>query len=209
MKKILVILYIVLSGAFVFAQSFEGEIVYKNTYKSKVPKVTDKKFSDLMGSQQNYYIKDGDYKSETNGTLMFWQLYINADNKLYSKFANSVPILWNDGSVNTDAVISAELHYNAATILGYQCDELIFNCKSGVQKYFFTSRLPVDSKLYAKHQYGNWYAYLSKANALPLKIVIDNTQFTMESTATAIKPIKLDKKMFQLPVGAKTAKSPY
>jgi hypothetical protein len=205
MKRIIFTVYLVIACLYAFAQSFEGEIVYHNTYKSKIPAVNDTKLSGMMGTAENYYIKDGDYRSETNGSLVLWQLYINADNKLYSKYTSSETVLWNDGSVKNDAVNSAELHYDAAVISGYHCDELILNCKSGVEKYYFSSKLPIDSRLYAKHQFGNWYAYLSKANAVPLKMIIDNAQFTLESTATAIKPMKLEKKRFELPAGVKIA----
>src|ERR1700744_1424873 len=125
MKHTIITCCLVISCLFAFAQSFEGEIIYKNTYKSKDPTITDQKFTAMMGSQQNYYIKDGDYRSETNGNLLFWQLYINADNMLYSKFVNSEQILWNNASVNNDRVIGSVLHKNADVILGYECDELI------------------------------------------------------------------------------------
>lgn len=209
MRQTLITFSLLLSFIFSFGQSFEGEIVYANTYKSKIPNVTDQQLSSMIGNIQNYYIKGGDYKSETNGSLVLWQLYINQDNKLYNKFSNSEILLWNDGAVNTDEVISSELHPDAAEILGYKCDELVLICKSGVQKYYFTSRLPVDSKLYTNHLFGNWYAYLSKTNAIPLKIVIDNAQFTVEGTATAVRPMKLDQAFFTLPAGVKTGKSPY
>ena len=72
-----------------FGQSFEGKIVYQCTYKSKFPNVSDEQLTQLMGSTQEYLIKDGDYKSITNGASFQWQLYRHADNKLYSKIANS------------------------------------------------------------------------------------------------------------------------
>ena len=209
MKQTLIILSLLLSFVFSFGQSFEGEIVYANTYKSKVANLADQQLSSMIGSVQNYYIKGGDYKSVTNGSFISWQLYINADNKLYNKFSNSETILWNDGAVNTDEVISSELHKGVTEILGYKCDELILNCKSGVQKYYFTSKLPVDSKLYINHLFGNWSVYLSKTNAIPLKMIIDNAQFTLEGIATAVKPMKLDQALFTLPAGVKTDKSPY
>jgi len=140
---------------------------------------------------------------------MKWQLYLQKDNKLYSKLSNSPAIMWNDGAINSDMVISSELHANAVTILGYPCNELVLYCKSGVQKYYFTSKFPVDPKLYIDHQFGNWYAYLSKAHAVPLKIVIDNAQFTLTSTATQIKLQKLDDAIFALPANAELTKSPY
>ena len=93
MKKSLFTLLFVLISLFTFAQSFEGKIIYQLTYKSKMPSVTDAQFSSMMGNTQNYYIKGGDYKSETNGSFILSQLYINKDNKLYNKFSNSGALL--------------------------------------------------------------------------------------------------------------------
>jgi hypothetical protein len=209
MKKTIAIIITVLTTMTLFGQSFEGKVIYANTYKSKNPKMTDQQWISMMGSTQEYLIKGGDYKSIENGTLLQWQLYINKDNKLYNKMSNSETILWNDGSVNTDSVIKVQLNKGVSEILGYKCDELILTCKSGTQKYYFNSKLGVDTKLYINHKYGNWYDYLKKANSLPLKMIIDNQQFTMESIATEVKPMKLDTKTFELPSGIKTEKSPY
>ncbi len=208
MKQLLITFWLLLSFAFCFGQSFEGEVVYSNTYKSKMENITDQQLTAMIGNIQNYYIKGGDYKSETNGNFFLWQLYINSENKLYNKLANSDTLTWFDGSANKDSVISIELHKNATELLGYKCDELVLNCKNGVQKYYFTSKLPVDGKLYANHLYGNWFTYISKANAIPLKFVVDNEHFTLEGIATAIKPIKLEPSFFTLPVGTKTQKGP-
>ena len=209
MKKTLISLLALFASLTIFGQTFEGEIIYQNTFKSKTTNLTDQQLSSMIGSKQEYYIKKGNYKSVTNGTFEQWQLYVNADNKLYNKMSNSETIFWNDGSVNADEVLSSVLNKGVTEILGYKCDELILTCKSGIQKYYFNSKLSVDTKLYSNHKYGNWYDYLSKANALPLKTIIDNAQFTMESVATEIKPTQLDDKLFILPDDAKTAKSPY
>jgi hypothetical protein len=209
MKKIILTLSLAVTCLIVSAQSFEGKIVYSNTIKSKIPNVSDTQFTTMMGNIQSYYLKRGNYKSEMNGSLMQWQLYINADNKLYSKMSNSEAVLWNDGGVNTDEVISSELHKAVIDILGYKCDELVLTCKSGVQKYYFSSKMPVDSKLFVNHQFGNWYTVLSKTNAIPLKMTVDNAQFYIESIATEIKQDKLDATMFTLPAGIPLQKSPY
>jgi hypothetical protein len=209
MKPLLITLICLIYCSISFGQAFEGEIIYQNSYKSKLPNVTDAQFTTMLGTIQNYYIKGGDYKNEMNGTLVLWQIYINADNKLYNKLSNSAAILWNDGAINGDTILTTELHKNAAVILGYDCDELVLNCKSGVQQYYFSSKLGVDSKLFAKHLYGNWFAYLSQANAIPLKTVIDNPQFHFESLATAVKPMPLDQALFMLPPGVSLEKNPY
>lgn len=209
MKQTLLALLFTFTSLFASAQYFEGKVVYHNTYRSKSPAIKDEQLNAMMGTQQNYYIKGGDYRSETNGTFMLWQLYINKDNKLYNKLANSQMILWNNGAVNSDVVITSEVHKGVTKVLGYLCDELVLTCKSGVQKYYFSSKLLVNSKLYAQHQFGNYYTYLQKAHAIPLKVVMDNAQFTMEGTANEVKSMKLTQELFLLPAGVKTAKSPY
>jgi hypothetical protein len=209
MKYSFAFLLTIFSVLTTFGQTFEGEIVYQNTYKSHIPNLSDQQLTDMIGSKQEYFIKKENYKSVTNGNYAQWQLYVNADNKLYTKVSNTDTLLWNDGNENNDEVLSFTINKNVINILGYNCDELILTCKSGIQKYYFNSKLSVDSKLYKNHKYGNWYEYLSKTNALALKIVMDNAQFSFESVATEIKPMAMGDEFFQLPAGAITAKSPF
>jgi hypothetical protein len=210
MKKSLALLvFFIITIPVSFAQSFEGKILYTNSYKSKMSNVTDQQFTDMMGATQEYLIKGGDYKSTTNGSFLQWQLYINKDNKIYSKMASSPAALWNDCAENPDEVIKAEINKGVVEILGYKCDELVLTCKTGIQKYYFSSKLPLDGKLYEKHKFGNWAAFLAKANAVPLKIVVDNAQFSIESVAIEVKPMTIDPKLLELPAGMQTQKSPY
>lgn len=190
-------------------QTFEGKIVYQNSYKSKMPNVTDAQFGSMMGTTQEYFIKKGNYKTQSDGTFLQWQLYVNDDNKLYTKTANSPAVFWNEGAVNTDEVLKTEINRNATEILGHKCDELVMTCKSGVQKYYFSNKLKVDPKLFENHKFGNWSEYISRSGALPLKISIDNPQFVLESVATEIKPMKLEDALFRLPPDTKVEKSPY
>ena len=106
-------------------------------------------------------------------------------------------------------MLKAELRHDALGVLGYKCDELVLTCKSGTQKYYFNPSLSADNKLYEKHKYGNWAEYMSRAKSLPLKTIIENEQFTMESVAVEIKPMVLEKTFFSLPVDSKVEKSPY
>lgn len=209
MLKIITTITVFFFATVSFAQNFEGKIVYENTYTSKVPGITDGQFAAMLGSVQEYYIKDGDYKSVANGTFFQWQLYVNKDNKLYTKMINAEALLWNDGASNSDEVLKTEINKNAVEVLGYKCDELILTCKSGTQKYYFNTTLSVDKKLFANHKYGNWFAFLSSSNALPLKSIIESKEFTLESIATEVSPLKLEKALFELPANAKTIKSPF
>jgi len=190
------------------SQYFEGKVVYQNSYKSKRPNVTDAQFTSVMGSKQDYFIKGGNYKSVSNGTVSIWQIYINKDNKLYNKYTDSETIFWIDGGTKDEVILDIAHNRNVTDVLGYKCDELILKSKSQTEKYYFNSKFGVDIALYPKHLFGNWYEYLKVAKALPLKMIIDNPEFTMTSIAIEVKPMRLDDKEFQLPPNAKTAKSP-
>jgi hypothetical protein len=209
MKRTITFLLATVFAITSFTQTFEGKVIYKTTYKSKMANVTDEQLTGMMGSALEYFIKDGEYKSNANGSFFQWQVFVNKENKVYNKMANSEILIWNDVETNPDEVLKAEMNKNVIEILGYKCDELILTCKSGIQKYYFNTKLSVDTKLFVNHKFGNWYDYLSKSNSLPLKYIIDNAQFTFESIATAIKAMKLDKTLFELPANAKTMKSPY
>lgn len=174
-----------------------------------MPAVPDEKFTELMGDTQIYYIKGADYKSDINGSLLQWQLYTSADNKMYTKMSNAAEVFLNDAGINSDPIISAVINKNAGVVLGYQCDELTITTKTGVQKYYYSSKVPVDSKLFEGHKFMNWDIIMQKTHALPLKMIAETGQFTLESVATEIKPMKLEKSFFTLPAGSKTVKSPY
>lgn len=208
MKK-LITLTLALFAVAAMAQNFEGKINYTNSFKSKNPQMSNQQWEQMVGSKQEYFIKGGNYKSVTNGSMSQWQLYVNAENKVYTKMGGSETLLWNDASVNPDEVLKSEVKENAITILGYSCNELTLTCKSGVQKYYYAPKLAVDAKLFEKHKYGNWYDFVSRAKSLTLKTIIETAQFIMETVATEVKPQKLDDNMFILPAGVKTEKSPY
>ena len=140
MKKILSSVFTLLISICVFGQNFEGKVNYSNSYKSKSPQLTDQQWTAMLGSKQEYLIKNGDYKTIANGTMAQWQLYINKENKLYTKMSNSDNALWNDAIIQGDEVLKVETNKNVVEILGYKCDEIIFTCKSGTQKYYFNTK---------------------------------------------------------------------
>jgi len=191
------------------AQNFEGKIVYRNSYRSKLTNVSDTQFAVMMGSVNEYFIKGGDYKSLWNGSILQWQVYTRSDNKIYTKMATSGAVLWKDAAEADAEIISSEFHPAAIDILGYRCDELVLTTSRGVHKYYFSKRLGADASLYTAHSFGGWNSYLSKAGALPLKMVVESEQFTVTSTAVEVKDMPLDAAFFKLPAEMSLAKSPY
>jgi hypothetical protein len=204
-----ILLFIATFFAFTsFAQHFEGKIVYKDVYKSRVSNLTDEQLTTMLGTTREYYIKDGDYKSVFNGSFFQWLLYINSDNKLYVKFSGFDTLIWNDGATYADSILKVENRKTVTQVLGYTCDEVVLTCTSGKEIYYFNTQLSVDPKLFANHKYVNWFAYLSNAKSLPLKSIIEQKEFTVESVATSVTPMKLEKAFFALPPNAKTKEGP-
>ena len=209
MTKITFFLIALIFSVVSVGQSFEGKIVYSNSYKSKTTNVTDEQFTSMLGSTMDYYIKDGGYKAIVNGSLIQWQIYVNKDNKLYTKMANSDTLIWNDGATNPFEVVKSEINKGVTVILGYKCDELILTCKTGIQKYYFNTKFSVDPKLFVNHKFGNWFDFVAKSKSLPLKSIIEVDQFSIESIAIEIVPMNLEKTFFELPPNSVTKKSAY
>jgi len=209
MQKLFFLLSVVLITTASLAQSFEGKIIYSNTYQSKQASTSNLQFTELIGNEFEYYFKGADYKTISNGTLFQWQLYSTSDNKVYSKMTSSEAAFWNDASINPDTVYASVVHPRTMEVLGYMCDELVLTCKTGVQKYYYSSKLSTDPRLFEKHLFGNWYDFVKVSKAIPLKMIIESHLFIMESIAIKVEPMKMDAALFALPAGLRTEKSPF
>ena len=205
--KVLLLIVSVAFCKFVSSQNFEGEIIYSNTFKSKLPNFTDEQLQLLIGDKQEYFIREGNYKSLTNGQALSVQLYINKTNRIYNKTPKTDTLYWFDASVNTDTVTSFEIKKNAEKILGYQCDAIIMKTKTGTTTIYYNEKYKVDIKFYMKHNYSNWSFYVNQAGALPLKTVVEASQFRMESTAVELKPMDLGADFFDIDPKAPVKKS--
>jgi hypothetical protein len=208
MKKVIQLLLVLISLQSAYGQDFEGKMTYRNTFKSRIAGMTDEQLTAFMGTTQEYFTNGHDYKSMTKGSPLLWQLYINSENKLYNKPVNAESAIWIDGASNTDEVLKAEINKGVTEVLGYRCDELILTCKSGIQKYYYSPEFKANPELFMKHKYGNYYYVLSRTHALPLKLVVETAQFSMESIVQEIKPMKLENSVFELPANLKLVKSP-
>lgn len=206
--RFLLVPLLLLFATTTFGQIFEGKIVYENTYRSKTPNVTSQQLTAAMGARQEYFIKGGSYRSSFNGTYIEWMLYVNAENRLYSKIRNSDTLLWVDGSENPDAVLKVEINKGVIEILGYKCDEAILTTTNGVQKYYFNTKLGVDPLFDRWHKLGNWYDVIKATRSIPLKMIIDQKEFTITSVATEVTSMKLSAKDFELPKGMRSEKAP-
>lgn len=199
-------LLIALSTLISYGQNFEGKITYKNDYKNT--KIGDELYTRIAGDTQQYFYKNGNYKSITNGTLSQWQLHLANGYKIYNQLNFPNKIFWTDVSKNDDSIISVTISKNKETILGYVCDEMIFETKKRTQKYYYNHQLSVNPKLFSNHKYFNWYDYVLRAKALPLKSIIETDDFILTSIAIEVQRIKLEDNLFALPENVELEEMP-
>jgi hypothetical protein len=189
--------FIVMSG-FVNGQAFEGKVMYKNIVKSKIPGLSDERLNSMVGSDQEYFIKGGRYKSMTNGTMVTMQVYDNKTNRIYNKRNGSDTLFWFDASANTNTVISYEIKKNEKNILGNTCDAIIIKTPTGSTTFYYNAKYKVDGTIFKRHNYSNWAFFVGKTGALPLETVIESNQFKIESIAVDIQRLKLADSIFEI-----------
>lgn len=193
----------------VSAQEFEGKVTYQVKFESKIPNVPSEQFAAMMGSVQDYFYRSGDYRIQGNGTLFQWQLFVRKDNRLYSKLSSTTAVYYDDITMNKEELVRVDVKKNAVTVMGYACDEIVITTKTGVQRYYYHSRFNIDPEKFRNYKFNNWNEYVSRARAIPLKMIIETPQFNFESVATDIKETKLDASLFQLPANITVEKSPF
>lgn len=208
MLKILSLISIIFLAENVLGQNFEGKITYKLTCKSNLKDYSDEQVCSGAPRSQKYFIKNGEYKFIFPDSSDYqWMLYINKENKIYTKMLGNDTIYWKDGNQNIDTVLEARINKNVTRILGLQCDEMIFICKEETHKFYYSSKISVDEQLFRNHKYGNLFNFFSRSKSLVLKEVIENKYFTLESVATEIQSMKIDNNFFSLPTNSILSKS--
>jgi hypothetical protein len=192
-------------------QPFEGKVVYKVTYViPNAPEAAADAFIRGLGDTQEYFVKKGSYKYMMNGTHFNYQLYINSENRLYTKLVNEETLFWTDAQTDHDPIADYRIIRNIEEVNNITCDALIVNSKGGTMTtYYYNPKYPLDKTQYKNHNFGNWTVVVDKAGAIPLKIVAINSQFTMTMVAVEIKAQKLDDSTFVLPADLPTKEERY
>ncbi|PQJ10350.1 hypothetical protein CJD36_010255 [Flavipsychrobacter stenotrophus] len=190
-----------------FAQNFEGKIVYKNTYNSRIPNVTAEQLATAAGATEEYYIKGNNYKIVLDGTYMKGVTYIGAENKAFTSLGISDSLYWQDYSTYTDTPIKYEIKKDAAYVMGLLCDVIIITTQKSKISCYYNTKYAVNPELYKHHIDGHWYYIISKTNALPLKTITENQMLTIINTAVSVTPEKLNNKLFDVKDRTKLAKA--
>jgi len=198
MRSIVLLLFFCLAGFFARAQYFEGKVIYRTLVTSKDPQITDSALGAMIGNEETYFIKGGFYQSLTNGLGFSMQQYDHRSNRLYFKKPDVDTVYWLDAGRSSDKPVSYETREDAETILGKRCDALVVQTAGGTTVFYYSPRYKVDAAMFQKHAYGGWAFYVSKTGCLPLKTVIDNDRFHLESIATEVLVLELKDSFFEI-----------
>jgi len=179
-------------------KSFEGKIFYDFTMKDKSGEMPDDMAKMMFGEKQVYIIKKDKYKAEFDGQMNMKQYYLGGDS-MFLQMLGIEGLMWNDVRENTDELKSVDIKENAAKVAGVLCNLMTVKSKDQTSEYYYSADYPIDPADYQKHEYGFWKLYVEKARAVPLKMIVDDSEFYIEATATEIKPMKIEDNEFDLP----------
>jgi hypothetical protein len=198
MSKIKYLIVFLICNTISSQEYFEGLVTYSVNYESKLTNVSSSQFNKLMGTEQYYAIKKGNYKSVFNGSFIKLQIYRSDENRNYSLTAKSDTLYYESYSKNKEKALSYEVKKNQDTIMGIPCDLIIVKTEKSKTSFYFNSDYKVNPESFKEHNYGNWYYIISKTKSLPLKTITETEQFIMTSIATEIKPMKLNDNVFEI-----------
>lgn len=188
-------------------KNFEGKIVYKNSYESKHPNLNSEQLNKMMGTKQDYYIKNNMYKSIFNGVFTKMQVYRGDENRNYTLTAKNDTLYWEDYSTSKETIIKLELLKKTETVFGAECEILYLETNKGKTYFFFNRKYGINPSLFSSHNYGNWNKIISITNSLPLKTIYETNEYKFTSTAIEIVEERVSDALFEITDKKKVARA--
>jgi len=178
------------------AQHFEGYILYEYKYVDTLGQDITEKLGEKLGLEQHYFINGIDYVAfDQKNNLQ--QLYNSKDNNYY--FAYNGVIQSVSGGLKYPPAPEILESTEEVTILGYKCESKIFDSAGMKTIYYFSDQITVNPEVFSRHRFGNWAEYLKNSDGgLPLKIVIEQEEFTQILEAVKIENRIIDKAKFDV-----------
>ena len=133
------------------------------------------------------------------GMMYKEQIYSPSENRLYNVVDDSDTLIWINGAINSDTVVSYSIQETDEVILGYECQVFIVETTNGTGKYFFSKDLKVDPENFKDHHYGNFALVSSQTQSVSLRVEIDNDTLNIIYEAVEITEMNLDDSFFRIP----------
>lgn len=210
MNRTLIIL-ILLIGIKCNSQNFEGIITYKVEIENPNPNiVSDSVFFSRAERTfiQKYYFKENKYKSVTaiNGEKEI-ELYDPIKQRLYTYDQDEDIASWTDTTKRLDEIVEIKKSERTFELLGLNCKALGFSLKNGIMFFAYSDDIALSAELFEGHKYDYWWDFLSRTNAIPLKIKVSTPFSNRTLTAIDIERTKLSDDEFKVPEFEQTIES--
>lgn len=182
--------------------SFEGEIVYVNTYTPSDPEAPVNPSWTELGDTTRFLIKHGRYKMTFNGKKQSTAIYFGEKNLWY--FFTNI----NDTILAMPADIIARDSYTFDTpqnsdevLLGLKCKSVVANSRLGRTTYYYNEEIGIDPSGFLGHNLDGWYHYCTLTRSLPLLVKYEFKGYTQIQRAIALHPRKVDDSEFEIASG--------
>lgn len=202
-KSFLVLAFaITLTSSIPDSVRFTGMIKYKYSFTDLEGHDITDKLGPKLGLEQHYFVNDSNYKSYDQSNNII-QLYNGRTNTYYG-FANDKTSRRIDALYRSSQQFKVTKLDKKENILGYDCVAIQVDTDNTSTVYYFSPDLRISTRGFAKHNFGDFNAYLEAAGgALSLKYVITYPKegYTWTILAEKVTPMKLDVKDFEYPEG--------
>ncbi|HXH18727.1 MAG TPA: DUF4412 domain-containing protein [Chitinophagales bacterium] len=184
---------------------FEGKIHYRHTLESCSPNYPLDVLSVTMDTASDYYYKNGNYKWVNANALFREDLYLSDRNRNYFLVGRQGDVYYGEGSEVSEEILDYSIKRNQEKILGYECDMLYLSSKqkkdnSIVHRYiYFTDEIKIDSNAFSQLKYLSHDFIQSKIHSIPLKIVMENPEFSITWEAESVEFQSLSDSIFYMP----------
>lgn len=191
-------------------KSFEGQIIYTNSFTPLNKNITKEYLKERYGDTVIISIKDGFYKHEYNSQNedgIKSLTYNPHSNKAYIKNNNSDTLLWYFCHSTPRKLFNVKEDTISTNILGYKCNKVVF--ESAFQRdnlnynistsFLYNKSYYVDPKLYENHGEGFLNMYFNKTSSMYLEyIYTEHETFERRQKAIKIIPKEVDIKEFYI-----------
>ena len=191
-------------------KSFEGKIVYANTFTPLNKNITEAYLKDRYGDTVTISIKNGFYKHEYNSKNedgIKCLIYNPQSNKAYIKNNNTDTLLWYFCHSTPRKLFNIKEDTTSTIILGHKCNKVTFesafqrdNLNYNISTSFLYNKSHyVDPKLYENHGEGFLNMYFERTSSMYLEYVYtEHETFERRQRAIKIIPREIDMKEFYI-----------
>jgi hypothetical protein len=187
MKQLSVLFAILFCSGVLLGQNFQGTIEYAVSYRSHVASISSESLAPKYGDKRTLQIKEGAYRWVHNGKDVLEKIFTTGDQMIHTRKSGNAAWSSVAAMIGTDAIEDVEVLERSTSILGYPCNELILTCSSGTRSYIYSKTFPMNASAFEGHMADLWYEYLNLAQAIPLKMVFSNKEYTVEMVATKVQ----------------------